>query len=125
MGVAPRLRLETLGWVGASEPPDLPARSRSRSTCWGGVGGFLFPHPSLRGVSEPLLPDAQEGQRGGWVGAAGLGPSCGPLPALALWRWAGLFCGLFAPSLASMRPPPPPEGRGDRGLSGGCLRTEP
>lgn len=69
--------------MGASGRPDLPARSRSAG--WGGVGVSSFLSPlSLCSVSEPLLADAQEGQRRGWVGAAGLGPYCGLLPALPL-----------------------------------------
>lgn len=86
-------------------------------------GGFLFPQLSLRSVSEPLLADAQEGQRGGggrsWVGAL-LWSAPAP-PALALWRWAGLCCGLFAPTLASTRPPRLLEGNGDRRPSGGAV----
>lgn len=69
--------------MGASGRPDLPARSRSAG--WGGVGVSSFLSPlSLCTVSEPLLADAQEGQRRGWVGAAGLGSCCGLLPALPL-----------------------------------------
>lgn len=108
--------------MGASGRPDLPVRSRRAG--WGGWGLPLSSALSLCAAFRSLCSQMPRRVREGVVGAAGLGPSCGLLPAppaLALWRWAGLCCGLFAPTLASTRPPRLLEGNGDRRPSGGAV----
>ena len=76
---APATRAGWRGWVGASGRPDLPVRSRRAG--WGGWGLPLSSALSLCAAFRSLCSQMPRRVREGVVGAAGLGPSCGLLPA--------------------------------------------